>query len=263
GTLLSGEDIAVKRLSTDSALGDLEFKNEVLLVARLQHRNLVRLLGFCLEGNERLLVYEFVPKASLDQFIFDTIKCANLDWESRYKIILGIGRGLLFLHEDSRFRIIHRDLKTSNILLDAEMNAKISDFGMTKLFMLDQRQGETIRIVGTYGYMAPEYGYFSDKSNVYSFGVLVLEIISGQKMCSSRHEENEDLLSYAWKNWKEGTASNLIDPTLRTGSRTDASKLDCYVCNKLWLQGQLWLQLFSCLLAALSVSQYPHSHPFL
>ncbi|ONI34219.1 hypothetical protein PRUPE_1G468600 [Prunus persica] len=235
GTLLSGEDIAVKRLSTDSALGDLEFKNEVLLVARLQHRNLVRLLGFCLEGNERLLVYEFVPNASLDQFIFDPIKCANLVWESRYKIILGIGWGLLFPHEDSRFRIIHCDLKTSNILLDAEMNAKISDFGMTKLFMLDQRQGETIRIVGTYGYMAHEYGYFYDKSDVYSFGVLVLEIISGQKMCSSRHEENEDLLSYARKNWKEGTASNLIDPTLRTGSRTDEI-MRCIQIGLLWLQ---------------------------
>ncbi|CAB4266662.1 unnamed protein product [Prunus armeniaca] len=224
GTLLNGEDIAVKRLSTDSALGDLEFKNEVLLVARLQHRNLVRLLGFCLEGNERLLVYEFVPNASLDQFIFDPIKCANLDWESRYKIIVGIGRGLPYLHEDSCLRIIHCDLKVSNILLDAEMNAKISDFGMTKLFMLDQRQGETNRVVGTYGYMAPEYvmrGYFYDKSDVYCFGVLVLEIISGQKICSSRHEENEDLLSYAWKNWKEGTASNIIDPTLRTGSRSD------------------------------------------
>ncbi|PQM36917.1 cysteine-rich receptor-like protein kinase 29 [Prunus yedoensis var. nudiflora] len=132
GTLLNGEDIAVKRLSRDSAQGDLEFKNEVLLVARLQHRNLGRLLGFCLEGNERLLVYEFVPNASLDQFIFDPIKFANLDWKSRYKIIVGIGRGLLYLHEDSRLRIIHCDLKASSILLDAEMNAKISDLGMAK-----------------------------------------------------------------------------------------------------------------------------------
>ncbi|XP_059436939.1 cysteine-rich receptor-like protein kinase 44 [Corylus avellana] len=227
GRFSNGQEIAVKRLSSGSGQGDLEFMNEVQLVVRLQHRNLVKLLGFCLKGSERLLVYEFVPNASLDHFIFDPIKRAQiLNWDRRYKIIEGIARGLLYLHEDSRFRIIHRDLKASNILLDADMNPKISDFGTARL--LDQTQGNTKKIIGTYGYMAPEYamrGYFSVKSDVFSFGVLVLEIISGQKNSSFAEGENvEGLLSFAWKNWREGTVSNLVDPTLSSSSTAEIMK---------------------------------------
>nr|XP_023892514.1 putative receptor-like protein kinase At4g00960 isoform X3 [Quercus suber] len=219
GMLNNGQIIAVKRLSIESGQGDLEFKNEVLLVAKLQHRNLVRLLGFCMERKERLLIYEFMSNTSLDHFLFDPIKRLHLDWQIRYKIIGGIARGLLYLHEDSRLRIIHRDLKASNILLDDEMNPKISDFGMAKLFLLEQTQANTSRIVGTYGYMAPEYamhGQFSIKSDVFSFGVLILEIVSGQRNNCFRNGENvEDLLSNVWKNWRKGTASHIIDPTLK------------------------------------------------
>ncbi|XP_027340833.1 putative receptor-like protein kinase At4g00960 [Abrus precatorius] len=214
GMLFNGQEIAVKRLSKASNQGDIQFKNEVMLVARLQHRNLVKLLGFCLEKSERLLVYEFLPNKSLNYFIFDPTNHKLLNWERRYKIIEGIARGLLYLHEDSRLRIVHRDLKLSNILLDQEMNSKISDFGTARLLCEDQTQSDTSQIVGTYGYMAPEYvnyGHFSMKSDIFSFGVMVLEIVSGRK----------NVLSFAWKNWRADTITKIIDPSINDVSRDE------------------------------------------
>ncbi|KAG7953445.1 hypothetical protein I3843_12G110500 [Carya illinoinensis] len=220
GLLSDGTMMAVKQLSSKSKQGNREFLNEIGMISALQHPHLVKLYGCCVEGNQLLLVYEYMENNSLARALFGPEEDQlQLDWPTRHRICVGIARGLAYLHEESILKIVHRDIKATNVLLDKNLNPKISDFGLAKLDDEDNSHIST-RIAGTYGYMAPEYamrGHLTDKADVYSFGIVALEIVSGKSNTSHRPKgESLHLLDWALVLKEKGNLLDLVD--LRLGS---------------------------------------------
>ncbi|KAM1668331.1 hypothetical protein ACFX1X_047767 [Malus domestica] len=217
GTLNNGKIVAVKKLAIlQSDRAKANFLNEVTLISNVHHRNLIRLLGCCSKGPELLLIYEYMANSSLDRFIFGPRK-GSLNWKQRTDIIIGTARGLAYLHEEFHVCIIHRDIKTSNILLDDSFQPRIADFGLARLLPDDKTHLST-RFAGTLGYTAPEYaihGQLSEKADTYSYGVVVLEIISGQRSSEVKSDAmGEFLLEKAWKLYENGLHVELVDATL-------------------------------------------------
>ncbi|KAK9706505.1 hypothetical protein RND81_07G130500 [Saponaria officinalis] len=239
GQLPDGQEILVKRLDKGGTEEELEFDKEVLLSANLQHKNLVKLLSFCVEKDSRILVYELLHNGSLEGFLNDPVKRASLNWQTRYHIISGLARGLLYLHEDSQVRVIHRDLKPSNILLDEQMNPKISNFKTARLIHGGQNEEDT-RVVGTYGYMPLEYvqqGYSSIKSDIFSYGVILLEVVTGYMISGfSDGDAEENLLTYALKKWCDDTTLDMVDEALDDVERHEKEIKRCIKIGLLCVQ---------------------------
>ncbi|XP_074296048.1 putative LRR receptor-like serine/threonine-protein kinase At1g56130 isoform X1 [Silene latifolia] len=216
GVLSDGRIVAVKQLSVASHQGKHQFMAEIAAISAVQHRNLVKLYGCCLEGEKRLLVYEYLENKSLDQALFGDSNL-NLNWAKRFEICVGVARGLTYLHQDSSVRIVHRDVKASNILLDADLNPKISDFGLAKLYD-DKKTHISTRVAGTIGYLAPEYamrGHLTDKVDVFGFGVVALEVVSGRPNSDSTLErEQMYLLDWAWHLHENSQDVDLVDKRL-------------------------------------------------
>ncbi|KAM1571180.1 hypothetical protein ACFX10_036102 [Malus domestica] len=227
GTLSDGRVVAVKQLSVSSHQGKSQFVSEIATISAVQHRNLVKLYGCCIEGKHRILVYEYLENKSLDQALFGTSNL-HLDWPTRFNILLGTARGFAYLHEESRPRIVHRDVKASNILLDATLSPKISDFGLAKLYD-DEKTHISTRVAGTIGYLAPEYamfGHLTEKADVFGFGVVVLEILSGRpNSYNNLDPERISLIEWVWTLHENDQTLGLVDPRLTEFDETEATRL--------------------------------------
>ncbi|XP_022952107.1 probable LRR receptor-like serine/threonine-protein kinase At1g56140 [Cucurbita moschata] len=227
GTLCDGRMVAVKQLSVASHQGKSQFVAEIATISAVQHRNLVKLYGCCIEADKRLLVYEFLENKSLDQALFGK-KHLIIDWAKRFEICVGVARGLTYLHEESRLRIVHRDVKASNILLDGNLIPKISDFGLAKLYD-DKKTHISTRVAGTIGYLAPEYamrGRLTEKADVFGFGVMALEIVSGRPNSDPSLEEDKIyLLEWAWYLHENNRELEMVDSELSEFSREEVKRV--------------------------------------
>ncbi|TVU04344.1 hypothetical protein EJB05_50078 [Eragrostis curvula] len=231
GKLSNGLDIAVKRYNTSSFQGPEEFRTEIEATPNLLHKNIISLLGCCTQGGEKILVYEYMPNKSLASIISDETKRELLKWCKRLQIIKAVASGLAYLHGDSHMCIVHRDIKSSNILLDLEMNAKISDFGLA--IMLAPNTTAEVTVLGTYGYAAPDYvatGKISEKADVYSFGVVLLEVISGKLLFSTKVYDDSlyrGLLLQDYARMYREKAQELVDPLLDAKGNEKAQVVEC------------------------------------
>lgn len=218
GILSDGTKVAVKNLLNNRGQAEKEFKVEVEAIGRVRHKNLVRLLGYCVEGAYRMLVYEYVDNGNLDQWLHgDVGDVSPLTWDIRMNIILGTAKGLAYLHEGLEPKVVHRDVKSSNILLDRQWNARVSDFGLAKL-LCSERSYVTTRVMGTFGYVAPEYactGMLNEKSDVYSFGILIMEIITGRNPVDySRPQGEVNLVDWLKTTVGNRKSEEVVDPKL-------------------------------------------------
>lgn len=218
GTLKNGTKVAIKVLSSESTQGAREFLSEITAISDIVHENLVKLYGVCMEGKTRILVYNYLENNSLAQTLLGANRSnIQLSWRTRCKICIGVARGLAFLHEEAEPHIVHRDIKASNVLLDKDFTPKISDFGLAKLLPPNATHVST-RVAGTAGYLAPEYairGQVTRRSDIYSFGVLLLEIVSGRSHTNTRlPDEDQFLLDRTWALYEQGELERIIDATL-------------------------------------------------
>lgn len=218
GTLSnSNTQVAVKRINHESKQGLREFVTEIASIGRLRHRNLVLLQGWCRRRGDLLLVYDFMPNGSLDKYIYDEPKIV-LTWDQRFKIIKGVASGLLYLHEEWEQTVIHRDIKAGNVLLDSEMNGRLGDFGLAKLYEHGENPSTT-KVVGTLGYLAPELtktGKPTTSSDVFAFGALLLEVVCGRRPIEVKAMPEELILvDWVWDKWKEGSILEVVDPRLK------------------------------------------------